>query len=119
MARGAEMSYYNKPQVTLPVNHSDRDAVWLSEQLLKLKPQHRITACVGYSQAYTEAFTLQDVEHKKENAARKAANTRLRHFVKRCLDDERDKIMKPAIEAYNQMEYQAQQNSTNFSIDSL
>lgn len=113
------MSYYNKPKVTLPVNHSDKDSVWLSEQLLKLKPQHRITACVGYSEAYTEAFSAQDIEHKKENSARKAANTRLRGFIQKCQNMEREKVMKPALDAYNKMEYQAHQNESKFSIDSL
>ena len=113
------MSYYSKPKVTLPVSHSDRDSTWLSEQLLKLKPQHRITACVGYSEAYTEAFMAQDVEHKKENSARKAANTRLRGFIDKCQIMERNKVMQPALDAYNQTEYKEHKNESNFSIDSL
>ena len=106
------MSYYGKPKVTLPVWHSEKDAQWLTEHLLKLHPQNRITACTGYSQAYREAFESQSVEFKKENSARKAANTRMRKFVDKCLS-------KPTKESYNQKEYKTPQNQTNFSIDSL
>ncbi|MAI15230.1 MAG: hypothetical protein CMM15_14565 [Rhodospirillaceae bacterium] len=119
MAGVATMSYYNKPRVTLPVTHSEKDDQWLSEQLLRLHPKHRTTACIGYSDAFREAFENEQVEHKKENAGRKAANTRMRKFVEKCLFDQSQKVANQAVAAYNQNEYKPQQNQTNFSIDSL
>lgn len=113
------MSYYNKPKVTLPVTHSEKDAQWLTEQLLRLHPQRRTTACIGYSDAYKEAFSNEPIEYKKENAARKLANTKMRKFVAKCLFEHSQKIDQPAVDACNQNAYQAQQNQTNFSIDSL
>lgn len=113
------MSYYGKPKVTLPVSHSEKDAQWLSEQLLRLHPSHLTTACIGYSDAFRETFESEQVEHKKENAGRKSANIRMRKFVEKCLFGHSNKVAGQAVAAYNQNEYKQQQNQTNFSIDSL
>ncbi len=110
------MSYYRKPKVTLPATHSDKDSKWLEEQLLKIHPRHRTVACVGYSDAYREGFNSTDIEHKKENAARKVANTRMRKFVDKCNSNT---YAQPPQKSYNQKEYKAPENESKFSIDSL
>ena len=75
---------YGKPKVALPVNHCEKDAQWLTEQLLSIPAQHRITACVGYSEAYLNGYKSTDVQHKKENLARRTANIKMREFVAKC-----------------------------------
>ena len=66
----------------LPNRHYDSDANWLKEQLAKLPVTIALETCGKYSAAYRDAFDSEPSEHKKENAGRKAANTRLREFVK-------------------------------------
>lgn len=75
---------YGKPKVTLPVNHCEKDAKWLTEQLLSIPASKRITACVGYSDAYLEGYKSTEVQHKKENFARRTANIKMREFVAKC-----------------------------------
>jgi hypothetical protein len=57
------------------------DHKWIKEQLSQLAPAYHQQAQVGYIKVFSEAFESEPVEHKKMNAARFAANTRLRNFV--------------------------------------
>ena len=56
---------------------------WYKQQLGSLGPKLQKKAREGYEQAWQEAYDLEPVEHKKRNAARRAANIRLRRFVER------------------------------------
>lgn len=65
----------------LPNRHYPADSKWLSEQLAKLPTNIALETCGKYSAAYRDAFDDELLDHKKGNAGRKAANTRLREFV--------------------------------------
>lgn len=62
------------------------DEEWVKEQLKSIKPEYRSVAWEGYQAVYSEAYHNEPVEHKKSNAARRAANTRLRLFVDKVFD---------------------------------
>ena len=69
----------------LPKHAHKDDISWIKEQLSKLPVAYRTKAVKGYDAAYEEAFDAESLEHKKENRARFAANTRLRRYVERVL----------------------------------
>lgn len=74
-----------KSRVALPTMRSDKDSEWIEGILLTLSRIHQDQAREAYSDAYIEAKENEATEHRKENAARKAANTRLRLFRDRCI----------------------------------
>lgn len=61
------------------------DVRWVNEQLNKLPYEYKQKAREGYERAWQEAYELEPVEHKKSNAARRAANLRLLRFVERVI----------------------------------
>lgn len=65
----------------LPNRHYEADAKWLKEQLSKLPVSIALETCGKYSAAYRDGFNSEPLDHKKGNAGRKMANTRLRVFV--------------------------------------
>lgn len=65
--------------------HSSEDAKWIKQQLERIPPRYRQQAMDGYSEAYQSAYDAEPAEHRKENAARFAANTRLRKFIDKVL----------------------------------
>lgn len=67
------------------MRHSKDDARWIKEQLDRLPYRYRKQAEEGYSDAYQAAHDAEPVDHKKENAARRAANARLRKYVDKVL----------------------------------
>lgn len=62
------------------LHHKD-DKKWIDEQLRKLPGHLRANAADAYSKVYLAAINDEPEEHKKENAARFAANSRLRIYV--------------------------------------
>lgn len=62
------------------LHHKD-DKKWIDDQLKKLPGHLRGKAADAYSSVYAEAMSTEPEEHKKENAARFAANSRLRIYV--------------------------------------
>lgn len=66
--------------MTLPAHHPD-DARWLRAKLDSLPARYRAKAMEGYGAAYQAAYDAEPLEHKRENAARFAANTKLREFI--------------------------------------
>lgn len=60
--------------------HKD-DRKFFKEQLAKLPPAYIQKAKEGYQAVYEAAYETEPIEHKKSNAARRAANIRLREFV--------------------------------------
>ena len=69
----------------LPDKYCVDDKQWISEQLKRLPLRQRIAAIQGYSDAYQSAYDNEKQEHKKENAARFTANSRLRKFIDKVL----------------------------------
>lgn len=65
----------------LPDHHHHDDAEWLRRQLSVLPVRCLARATEGYSEVYRAAHDAEPADHKKDNAARFAANTRLRAFV--------------------------------------
>ena len=61
------------------------DQPWIRQQLNQLPLEQRKTAQQGYQVTYKAAYEAEPVEHMKSNAARRAANTRLREYVKKVL----------------------------------
>lgn len=67
----------------LPKNLHQHDRAWATQQLKKIGYKAQKTAVTGYDTVYKEAYDNEPLPHKKENAGRRAANTRLREFIER------------------------------------
>jgi hypothetical protein len=67
--------------------HFDGDKAWIVEQLELLSKQHQIKARAAYSDIFYNTHRNELIEHKKNNAARREANIRLRNFVDKCLTE--------------------------------
>ena len=65
----------------MPEHHSDDDAKWIQEMLMRLPTSARNSAAAKYSEVYETAFNDEPVSFKQENKARHEANTRLRAYV--------------------------------------
>ena len=65
----------------LPTHHHKDDAKWIKDQLRKLPYHLTSKAMEAYSGVYLAAINAEQEDHKKENAARFAANSRLRVYV--------------------------------------
>ena len=66
----------------MPDAYYEADAQWIDEQLRKLSDKSRAKICLLYTEKFNA--TLEDVsilEVKRQNCARKEANTRLRLYV--------------------------------------
>tara|TARA_R110002074_G_scaffold121968_1_gene256486 strand:+ start:14086 stop:14301 length:216 start_codon:yes stop_codon:yes gene_type:complete len=61
------------------------DEKWFKEQIAKLPAAYVAQAYEGYQSTWETAYEVEPVDHRKQNAARRAANTRLREFVERVL----------------------------------
>ena len=69
----------------MPKRHSPADAKWIREQLDLLPYRLRPIAVEGYSKAYQAAYDAEQADHKKENRARFAANSRLRQYAEKIM----------------------------------
>lgn len=65
----------------LPTHHHKDDAKWIKDQLRNLPHHLTSKAMEAYSSVYLSAINAEPEEHKKENAARFSANSRLRIYV--------------------------------------
>lgn len=59
----------------------DHDRKWIDEQISKLPSRLHAQVRRKYAEAYREAHNAEPVDHRKDGAARRAANARLREFV--------------------------------------
>ena len=59
------------------------DAQWYSEQIKRLPVPLQRKARESYEQVWLVAYEAEEVEHRRSNAARRAANTRLREYVEK------------------------------------
>ncbi|EML1935543.1 hypothetical protein JAG76_001329 [Providencia stuartii] len=75
-------NYEYNVNVLMPNCYFEQDEKWIKEMLLRLRPSIRAKVSVKYSEVYQEHFDDEPIPYKKINAGRKAANTRLRNFVK-------------------------------------
>lgn len=66
--------------VLIPHPH---DAQWYSEQIKSLPVPLQRKAKDGYAQVWLDAYDAEPAEHRRSNAARRAANTRLREYVEK------------------------------------
>lgn len=61
------------------------DQKWFHDQLSKLPATYIVKAKEGYQKVWEASYAAEPVEHKKQNAARRAANIRLREFIEKVL----------------------------------
>ncbi len=57
------------------------DGDWIQEILLRLDPATRGKIAVKYAEVYQAAWDEEQISYRKDNAARRHANIRLREFV--------------------------------------
>lgn len=65
----------------LPNRHHPDDAKWLEHQLNLLNVELALIVCKKYSAEYQRVYDETEAAHRKDNAARFAANSKLRLFV--------------------------------------
>lgn len=80
-----------------PANCCRDDEKWIIEQMSKLPTKVRAKISALYSDVYVTAYNNESINHKKENRARREANTRLREYVKRYTSVISCKVSKPPI----------------------
>lgn len=81
--------------ITLPDHYCRDDEKWIIEQMSKLPTKVRAKISALYSDVYVTAYNNESINHKKENRARREANTRLREYVKRYTSVISCKVSKP------------------------
>ena len=69
----------------LPERYHPHDKKWIEEQLKKLPPFALRRAIEGYDKVFSESYNNEPIEYKKENKARRDANTRLREYVEKII----------------------------------
>lgn len=69
----------------LPARYHKDDQKWIEEQLKKLPPFALDTAIKGYEKVFAESYDNEPIAYKKENKARRDANTRLREYVEKII----------------------------------
>lgn len=85
------MAYKPKQKLgQLPEHHYEADREWINKMLSYLafdpiddSKNERGKVCRAYSKAYREAVSLEPTLHRKNNAGRFEANTRLRKFIEK------------------------------------
>lgn len=67
----------------MPDSYFPDDSKWIQEMLLQLSPGARNRALVAYSAVYQERWEAEPIPYRKDNAARREANKRLREYVRK------------------------------------
>lgn len=67
----------------MPDHFCDADRAWIQEQLLQLDPTTRVKIADEYARVYREVWDKEPVLFRKDNKARRNANTRLRVYVQK------------------------------------
>lgn len=70
-------------RTVMPEHYLTDDESWIQEQLLQLDPTTRVKIARKYAEAYLEAWDKEPVPFRKDNKARRNANTRLRVYVQK------------------------------------
>lgn len=68
------------------LHHKD-DRKWLESQINRLPERLIPVAVQGYEKAYKEAWANAKTNPEREGDARRAANTRLRHYIAKVLNE--------------------------------
>lgn len=89
------LARFNQLKITLPSVYNEIDQKWLIETLGKLKFQERNKAIVKYAEVYSAAYEAEKISYKKENAAGRSANIRLRKYVERCNAKRNETVNEP------------------------
>lgn len=79
----------------LPEHCCKDDEQWITGKLADLPQKVRKKVAQEYSNLYLEEYNKELVQHKKENKARRAANTRLRKYVERYSSVMKCKVNEP------------------------
>lgn len=82
-------------EAVMPEHYSKQDHDWIHGRLLLLPYVLRVNIAQGYSAAWQEAFDLEPVSYRKENAARRTANYRLRVYTDRYTGSLQGEAIKP------------------------
>ena len=69
----------------LPKRYHPDDQKWIEEQLKKLPTIALHRAIEGYEKVFAESYDNEPITYKKENKARRDANTRLREYVEKII----------------------------------
>lgn len=88
---------FNQLKITLPSVYNEIDKNWILETLRKLEFRERNIAVIKYAKVYQEAYELEPIGYKKENAAGRAANTRLRIYASKCIAKRSEHVTKPPV----------------------
>lgn len=88
---------FNQLRIQLPKIYNDIDKNWIIQTLAKLEFNERQKAVIRYAEVYQEAYDSEEISYKKENAAGRAANTRLREYAFKCLAKRDEKVNKPPV----------------------
>ncbi|WP_426576750.1 hypothetical protein [Xenorhabdus stockiae] len=75
------MMFPDYTKVTMPSHFDPDDGTWIQEMLGKLRVSTRARVSAEYSAVYQAEWDKEPVSFCKSNAARRAANIRLREFV--------------------------------------
>ncbi|MCT8350157.1 hypothetical protein LGZ99_23915 [Photorhabdus temperata] len=67
----------------MPSHFYPDDSKWIQEMLLSLDPATRAKITVKYAEVYEATWDEEPVSYRKDNTARRAANIRLREFVRK------------------------------------
>ena len=67
----------------IPLRMSKSDEKWIKSNLSMLPHDERLRICKAYSDVFSKYYDTESVDHKKENAGRYAANTRLRIYIEK------------------------------------
>jgi len=73
-----------------PDHCHEHDLKWADELINSLPRELHLRVCLAYCNAYKDAYSNEPIEHKKEGAARIEANTRLRKFVAKYNEKNKD-----------------------------
>lgn len=69
--------------------HKD-DESWVKEQINRIHAPHlKQDAWNGYKRVYASTYDKEPISFRKDNKARRSANTALRLFVNKCVEYER------------------------------
>lgn len=69
----------------IPRHAHEHDVKWIEGLLGYVPDIYQQKVCSNYDAIYRDAYQAEPTEHRKVNAARTAANTRLRVYLSRAL----------------------------------
>lgn len=77
------MYRHQQIRTVMPEHYLHDDENWIQEQLLQLDPTTRVKIAMKYAEVYRDTWDKEPVPFRKDNRARRSANTRLRVYVQK------------------------------------